>query len=149
MKHQSEKGRAIYIPEVIPSIEKPPTAPVTSEYWRLPKNNNELIDAVKWAADKELSLQIKAPDFVTAEITESIDQSKMMLHLVNYKVDDGVTVKNIKVKIKIPENKQVKESIIVTPDKDSSQPVVLSIKDGYAEFRLPLLETYALIVFNF
>src|SRR6266568_2239882 len=50
------RGRVVYLPEVKTDAEKPPTTAMTSEYWKLPFNEEELTAAVKWAAGQRLSL---------------------------------------------------------------------------------------------
>ena len=37
------KGRVVYIPEIQPSIPKPLTVAMTSQYWKLPVNWKELL----------------------------------------------------------------------------------------------------------
>jgi len=148
IKKEYGKGRAVYIPAVIPSISRPQTAAVTSEYWRLPKNHKVIADAVKWSAGKDLSLEIRAPVYVTAELTQSPDQSKMMLHLVNFNAEKEQTVKDIEVSLKIPEGKQAKECSIISPDKIGSESIPFIIKDGRIVLKVPSMEVYDLLLVN-
>jgi hypothetical protein len=139
-------GRIVYIPEVIPSMEVPSNIAMTSRYWKLPKNNKELTESVKWSAKENLSLEIEAPVFVTAEVTQSIDHSRLMLHLLNYNAEKDKLLKNLKISLKIPEGKQIKELLLVSPDKEKVETLSFTVKEGRAVFTVPLLEVYDLVV---
>ena len=142
-------GRVVYIPEVIPSIEKPPASSMLSNYWELPKNFKDLVESVSWAAGKNLSLEVKAPVFIAAELTKSLDESKFMLHILNYNVGKDKSVKDIDVSLKVPEGKKVKELFMLSPDKEGIESLAFNIKDGQAVFKVPLLEVYDLVVIKF
>jgi len=139
-------GKAVYIPAVIPSIKRPQNAAITSDYWRLPKNHKILASCIKKAASKDMSLEIKAPAYVTAELTQDEYQSKLMLHLVNYKAEPEKPVKGIEVDLKIPEGKNVKECILISPDKDSIESIPFILTNGRIKFKVPNLEVYNLII---
>lgn len=145
IKKEYSKGRVVYIPEIIPSINRPQNAAVTSEFWKLPKNFNILVDGIKWATGKGLSLETDAPIYVTAELTQNHDQSEFLLHLINYKTEAKQAVKGIQVSLKIPESKQIKECILISPDKDGSESIPYIIKDGRMILKIPNLEIYDLL----
>jgi hypothetical protein len=146
VKNKYNLGRAAYIPAIIPSIVHPQNAAPTSEYWKLPVNYKDLVDAVKWADGKDLSLEIKSPDYVTTELTQSLDQSKLMLHIVNFKTEGEQLVKNIDISLRIPKGKQVKELILLSPDSEGSESLPFKVKDDRADFKVPRLEIYDLVV---
>jgi hypothetical protein len=142
-------GRVVYIPEVIPSIEKPPASSMLSNYWELPKNFKDLVESVSWAAGKNMSLEVIAPVFVATELTKSLDESKFMLHILNYNAGKDKSVKDIDVSLKVPEGKKVKELFMLSPDKEGIESLAFNIKDGQAVFKVPLLEVYDLVVIKF
>jgi hypothetical protein len=148
VKNQVGKGRIIYFPEVIPSIQKPSGDAMTSQYWKLPKNYSDLIQAVKWAAGDDLSIDITAPSFVTIELTVPEKRDKMMLHLVNYKALRSEWVKDIKVILKIQQGKQVKDIRLLSPDREGIKTLPFILKDGKVTFTVPNLEVYDLVVVN-
>ena len=101
---------------------------------------------MKWSAGKELSFEIKAPVYVTAEVTQSPDQSKLMLHLVNYYTEKDQLVKDIDVSLKIPNGKQVQEMLLLSPDREGTESLPFTAKDGRAVFKVPRLDVYDLVV---
>jgi hypothetical protein len=145
-KNQVGKGKVVYIPEVQPSVPKPNAAAMTSRYWKLPLNSNDLDNAVKWALGKGMSITINAPKEVTIELTMSESKDKMMIHLLNYNMLKNERIKNIGVSLLVPEGKQVHELQLLSPDREENKPLTFNIKDGRVLFTVPLLEVYDLVV---
>ena len=146
LKNQFGKGRVIYIPEVKPAIEKPPAVDMASRYWKLPVNWKELVEAVKWAAHNELSIEVDAPLTVTIELMGKINNSTLLLHLVNYETARISSVRNIGVSIKIPDEKKVTQVSLFSPDREKDQSLDFSVSKGRIIFSVPQLETYDLVV---
>lgn len=140
------RGRVAYIPEVKPSIEKPPSARMTSEYWKLPVNWKELVDSVKWAAGGRLSLEVTGPLTVVTELMEQKQKSKMLVHLLNYNVAQTPSVRNIEVSLQIPEGKNVSKVSLLSPDGKHTQSLAAAETNGRVNFTVPRLGTYSLAV---
>lgn len=138
-------GRVAYIPEVKPAIAKPPAVPMTSEYWKLPLNWQELIDAVRWAAGGHLSLDVKAPLTVATELTEQKREKKLLVHFLNYDVARVPRVMNIAADLEIPEGESVKGISLCTPDGPDIPNLPYTPKDGRVTFNIPPLKTYTLV----
>jgi hypothetical protein len=64
IKNRIGEGRVVYLPEIVPAIKKPTTEEMRRPFWKLPKNWNELIESVKWAAGTGLTLETNAPETV-------------------------------------------------------------------------------------
>ncbi|MEN8227289.1 MAG: hypothetical protein ABFS38_03975 [Bacteroidota bacterium] len=143
-KNQVGKGKVVYIPSVTPSVQKPPAALMTSQYWKLPVNWNELIESVQWASGNNLSLAIEAPQTVTMELVEKEDHSAMILHLLNYN-DINDSVNNIKVDVLVPEGKRVTKVSVLTPDGENEQNLQFSESGERIVFTVPQLLTYNMI----
>lgn len=94
----------------------------------------------------DLSIDVQAPLTVTIELTEQEDKDKMMLHLINYNIRREELVKDINVSLRIPKGKQVKELLLLTPDREGSESLPFTVKDGRAVFKVPHLEVYDLVV---
>ena len=145
-KTQYGKGKVAYIPTIEPSINRPPTAAMVNKYWKLPVNYLEMANAIKWASGTDLSIDVQAPLTVTIELTEQEDRNKMMLHLINYNTSREELVKDINVSLRIPKGKQVKELYLLSPDRDGSESLPFTTKDGRVVFKVPHLEVYDLVV---
>jgi hypothetical protein len=144
-KRQIGKGRVVYIPEVQPSIPKPPTVFMISRYWRLPVNWRELIESVQWVSANSLSVNIEAPLTVTMEIVQKVDKSALILHLVNFDSKDP-SVKNIKVDVQVPEGKKVTKVTVITPDDRDDDILQFKESGKRTVFIVPQLSTYNMVV---
>jgi hypothetical protein len=140
------RGRVVYLPEVKPAFDKPPTAPMTSNYWKLPVNDEEITEAVKWAEGKRLSLEVKAPPTVTAELMEQKQKGELVLHLLNYNVVRTPSVANIDVSLQLPQGKKVTNASLLSPDEETAATLPVTARDGRADFVVPRLQTYDLVV---
>lgn len=135
------QGRTVYIPAIIPSIERPPTEPMVNRFWSLPQNYQELIDALKWAARDSLPVQVEAPLTTVIELTANGSGDVLTLHFVNY--DEGRLIADIAARVKIPQDKKVEAVEWRSPDGDS---LALSweMEDGFAAIEVPTLNVYGL-----
>jgi hypothetical protein len=139
------EGRVVYIPEIQPSIPKPPTVAMSGRYWKLPVNLKDLIESVKWASGNSLSLNIEAPLSVTMELIQKEDKGALILHLLNY--DSGTpSVKNIKVDVQVPGGKKVTQVTVLTPDGRSDEIVQFIEKGNRILFIVPKLMVYDMVV---
>lgn len=85
---QYGQGRFVYLPAIIPA--KPYAAPaggvaaISNEYWLLPKNAEQLAQAVKWTADNRIMAHVKAPLTTVLALYDDEESNRVILHLVNY-----------------------------------------------------------------
>jgi hypothetical protein len=144
-RNEIGKGRVVYIPEIQPSKPKPPASAMTSLFWKLPVNREELIEAVKWASENNLSVNIDAPLTVTMELVQKEDGNVMILHLINF-ASGNPMVKNIKVDAKVPEGKKVTQVNVLTPDEGGDE--IPGFKDDGKRviFNVSRLSIYDMII---
>jgi len=146
VRNQIGKGRAVYVAAIRPSIEKPPAQRMTSEYWKLPVNWEELIDAVQWAAGGHLSLQVNAPLTVAAEVTEQREKGRTMVHLLNYDAARNPQVSGIEVSLEIPRGKEITRVSLLSPDEQGLLSPSFTVRNGKLLFTVPRLRTYTVAV---
>ncbi len=144
-RKQFGAGRVAYIPEVKPAIAKPRAVWMTSQYWKLPVNWQELIEAVRWAGGDQLSLEVKAPLTVVTEVTEQKRERKLLVHFLNYDVARVPRVTDIVADLKIPEAKNVKGISLLTPDGSGIPNLPHTVRNGRVTFTVPVLQTYTLV----
>ena len=145
LRREFGKGRVVYIPQIEPDVEPPPATisyDFTNQYWKLPTNDAELVEAVRWAARGEFSASVDAPRWVTMELAEQESSKTRLLHLVNFKVQEPV--KDISVMVRIPEGFQLRKAVWETPGDDSHQALTPTVREGVASFRVPQLDIYGL-----
>ncbi len=142
VRRPAGQGRVAYIPEVKPSVEKPPAARMTSEYWKLPVNWKELIDAVKWAAGGHFSIEVNAPSTVVIELMVQTEKHRLLVHLLNYDVTAIQPVRNVEVNLEIPNGKKLVRISQLSPEEQDMQSLPATLKDGRLAFTVPRLKTY-------
>ena len=145
VKREAGKGRVVYIPEIRPSVPKPPSAPMTSQYWKLPQNWQEVLSAIRWAARGSLSLEVKAPLTVTAELQEQKQQGRMLIHLVNYDAARTPLVGRVEISLLVPEGKREVEALVFSPEEEKPLKLTAAVRGGRAVFAIPRVRTYALV----
>jgi hypothetical protein len=146
VRNQIGQGRVVYLPEIKPTIEKPPAVAMSSQYWKLPVNWKELIDAVKWAAGGRLSLEVNAPRTVAAELTEKKSENELLVHLVNYQMARVPRIRNVLVTLQIPAARKLRQLTLVSPDESAPLSPHYTVKNQRLTFTVPQLETYTLAV---
>jgi len=146
VKQNFGDGRSVYVPHVIPAVTPPKPGGqwyrwIGNEYWRLPQNWEELLEAVSWASET-LSIEIEAPLTVTAQLWKKKD--KQLLSLVNYRAKE--LVEDIQVRIKIPESMDVKKISLLSPDMKGVEDLTFKRTKNQTSFRIPKLLIYDLIL---
>jgi hypothetical protein len=142
------KGRVVYITSINPSKTRSEFAKMSNKYWKLPKNWQQLKDAVKWAAGGELSLEVKAPEYVVAEILQHEELDELIVHLVNFNVVEVPTVENVEVDLRIPEGMSIKRLSMLTAKDSGTETQNIKFKtDGdRIHFTIPKLNAYAMLL---
>jgi hypothetical protein len=133
---------------VKPAIEKPPAVPMTFQYWKLPLNWEELIEAVRWAAGGKFSLEVETPGTlaVTAEFMHQPGKNRRLVHLLNYAAPQGSTVGDVRVEVELPEGKLVRQVTLLSPDGGAAATAANSMENGRVRFTVPRLLTYTLAI---
>ena len=144
LKTDYGKGRAVYIPKVIPSIElslpRDPYFPfkqVYPEYVALPENYKEIESAIEWLLGEKPAVEIEAKGTVLGELTKKYDSEELVLHLVNFDVDK--TKSKIKVTLNI--KKDIREILNISFEHDEKKKSYKN-KGNSLVFEVDGLKTY-------
>ena len=142
------KGRVVYITSIEPAIDRSEFANMSNKYWKLPKNWQQLKEAVKWAAGGELSLDLKAPPYVVAELLEQKELNELILHLVNFNVVVEPEVDKVQVDLNIPEGMDIKQVSMLTATESGTQTKSLKFKMDKTRIHItvPKLNAYAMLI---
>lgn len=146
IRREFGKGRVVYIPRIQPVVA-PPAAKMTfnftNQYWKLPKNYEELAEATRWASRQEFSVSVEAPLWVTMELAEQKSTSTWLLHLLNFKEERPLT--NIPIRVRIPDGMRLKEVVLESPNDLPRQILVAEIREHTLYFNVPKLEVYDIV----
>jgi hypothetical protein len=149
IKVQYGRGKAVYIPKVIPSVEfdvpRDPYFPfkqVYPKYIMPPKNCEEIFNSLKWLLNDNLLIKIKQNAITIAELTRQKDTKEIILHLVNFDIKKRSN--NIEVELNI-KNHLVKE-IYNFSFEHRPRKIKFKKKGDKIIFKVRKFKTYELIV---
>jgi len=138
------KGRVVYFPGREDTIYADYGQP---DYKRL------LANAVKWAAGTRAPLEVEAPSTVEATISRQVKENRTIVHLLNYTsagiprakdttMQETIPVHGITVRMKVPKAQNVQKTYLA-PEMEEPK---CTIKDGYAEIKVPRLDIHCMVV---
>ena len=113
-----------------------------NRFWGLPQNFGDLADAVRWAANRPLPVEVEAPLTTLIELTVNKSQPLVTLHFVNYENDQ--IVHGIAVRLKIPAGRSVEAIQWRSPDPQMSESLSWKEDDDSVVFSVPELKVYGL-----
>jgi glycosyl hydrolase family 42 (putative beta-galactosidase) len=142
------KGRVVYVPAVEfdgPLPEAEPYFNISNRFWKRPRNWQELIAAIRWAANAELPFEVSGPDFLVANLVEQDTRQRRLLHLVNYDAAKTPALSALQCTVRIPGGNVVKEVKMYEVGGDSPRPIDFTPGPSSATFTVPELKTYAVL----
>jgi hypothetical protein len=147
-RNQIGKGRVVYITSIEPSKNRSQFASMSNKYWRLPRNWEQLKEAVKWAGGGQLSLELEAPLYVVGEVLQQKQLGETILHLVNFNVVEVPEVKDIHVDLRLPDGQTANRVSLMVAEESGTQTQDLPFKteNGRIQFTVPRLNAYAMLL---
>ena len=133
-------GRTVYLPSIEPSVPRPPTEPMTNEFWGLPVNHKALVEAVLWANDGRMPVQVEAPSTTVIEATSQVNSPVMTVHFINY--DKKVAAKDIILRVTLESGQGVESAEWLSPDLEKPTQLNWESHDGQAVIAIPDLRLY-------
>jgi hypothetical protein len=140
------QGRVIHVPQIEAAVPAPAAQlnyHVPNGLWKLPRNAEALLAAVKQAAGGKLSAEVDAPAWVTAELADQPKTGTRLLHLINSKF--GEPLRDIPVRVRLPQGAQLREAVVETPD-GPPQKLDATVEGDTVSFRVPELKVYDLVL---
>jgi len=142
------KGRVAYLPAVQfdgPLSEAEAYFNISNRFWKRPRNWEEIVKAVRWAANADLPLEVSGPDFLVANLVEQPTHQRRLIHLVNYHAAETPAISSLPLTVQVPGGKVVKEVKMYEVDRDSPQPLSFTPGPSSVTFTIPEMKTYAAI----
>lgn len=147
-RNQAGKGRAVYLPAIEYDGHLPEAEPyfnISNRFWKRPRNWEQIMNAVRWAANDAPLLQVSGPDFLVANLVEQASRQRRLIHLINYDARNTSSISSVQVTCATPDGKVVKDVSLY--EVESESPRVLSFTPGRSSvtFTIPEVKTYAVI----
>ncbi len=144
----SGKGRIVYLPAVEfdgPLPQSEPYFNISNRFWKRPRNWEELVAAIRWAANADLPFEVSGPDFLVANLVEQDARQRRLLHLVNYDAAKTPAISSLQCTVRVPGGSVVKEVMMYEVGTDSPRSVNFTTGLSSATFLVPQMKTYAII----
>ncbi|MCX6620735.1 MAG: beta-galactosidase [Acidobacteria bacterium] len=150
-------GRFVYVRDVVPAQPIPglnaPDSPLHAsgfvhDYWRVPRNSEELIQAIRYANGRPFAAEFKgAPLTTVMELLEKKDGTETVLHFLNYRIQPRAPA--VDVTLRIPPGKHVKGVELLSPDNNTAGAVKFTEAAGRLQFTIPQTEVYHVAVIHY
>jgi hypothetical protein len=103
------------------------------------------VDAVYWAAQGDVPLEVTGPDFIGANLVEQPEQRRRLVHLVNYNAGRIPSVEGVEVKCATPAEKPAVAVRLYSADAETYDTLNFKIQGDKAVFTVPSLKTYSMV----
>lgn len=150
IRNSIEKGRAVYVPEIVPAIQKPANASMTSQYWTPARNHEALRDSVLWAIGGTPLVQTTGPvsPYVTFQLVQQEAENRLLLHILNYDSARDPSPVDVPVEATLPSGKKLLSAQVLTPDEDGKNQSLHWNGGQTARFVVPGLRIYSVVVLH-
>jgi hypothetical protein len=145
LQHEFGKGRAAYVPRLVPAVAVSSRTAFTLQYWAPPRNSAQFIQALEWAGRNTLAWHIQAPPNVAAEACYQRASGRYVLHLVNYDGEKQPRVENIRITLKGKPAAQTKKIVAYSPDEQAPLTLKANAGPDGLSFTLPRLGIYSMV----
>jgi hypothetical protein len=135
------RGRVAYFPALEYDGPLPPSEPYFSigkRFWKRPKNWEELIEGVRWAAQDNIPVVVSGPEYLVMNLVSQPEKRRLIIHLVNYNVAAVPEIEPIDVTCRLPDGGAIQHVTLYSPDS----PTPLSISFRNSTFTIPKINTY-------
>jgi len=122
-----------------------PPMPIVPNFF-LPRNRDEIVDAINWAAGEKRRLYVEAPLSVTVELTWKTESQRFALHLVNWNPAEPQS--GIKVWLRVPKGKEVTSITCLSPERPGEANIQWRMAGDLATFEVPELQVYNLVAIS-
>lgn len=147
------KGRVAYFPEIQYDGRLPVMRDyfrISSRFWKLPANWEQIANAVRWAAFEDIPVEIGGPVYLVAHVVRQAAQRRMMIHLLNYQARNGPAVDNVSVTFRLPDGRKPGGVELLSPDANgrTQAPVTPAGPDRW-RFSVPTVRVYTMAVIRY
>jgi hypothetical protein len=142
------KGRVAYIPGLQfdgPLPEAEAYFNISNQFWKRPRNWEEFVASVRWAADDRVPLEIAGPDFLVANLVEQSARQRRLIHLVNYDARNTPSIASVRCTLALPSGKGAKDVKMYEVGADVPRALSFSPGPSSVSFTIPEVKTYAVI----
>jgi len=157
-----DRGTVVYIPEIIPAINPRPqrggtgdetdlagpgpsrTSGFSPDKWVLPRNHQEICQAIVANLRGGLSITAQAPLTTVMEILNRKSTNETLVHFVNF--DEKRTLAPFAVRMRKQMSGKVKSVSLFAPEWDNPRTLTFTEQNGRLSFIVPTMRRYSMVV---
>jgi hypothetical protein len=124
----------------------PPYFPIGKEFWKRPKNWNDLLELVYWASEDQVPIRLKAPRGIAINYTCQLLKQRVFVHVVNYDRSNAGVSQAIEVHVRMPRDRQARRITIHTPGSKNAPEIVFENDAALTRFTLANVRTYSVVM---
>jgi hypothetical protein len=146
-RKQAGQGRVAYVPTIQFDGEMPSPLPyfeISQIFWKRPKNQGDIVDAVRWAAQNQTCFTLNGPDYLIANCTSQPKNRLFLVHLVNFNAAQVPVIPALQARVALPEQKPALKITIYSPE-GSGRSLDFRNDSSGATFAIPEMRVYALV----
>ncbi len=146
VRKETGQGRTVYLPALQfdgPVPEMRDYFSIDNRFWKRPRNWQDLVNAIEWAAKGNVAVRVNGPEYLVANLVTQSGRGRTMLHLVNYNARKAPLSEAVDVTCRVQQ--PVKEVRLLSPDLE--QPQVLKWKNDASSvtFSVPAVKIYSIV----
>lgn len=146
VRKEAGQGRTVYLPSLQfdgPMPEMRDYFSIENRFWKRPKNWQDLVNAIEWAAKDSLTLRVNGPESLVANLVTQPERQRLMLHLVNYNARKAALSESVEVVCRVAQ--PIKDVRLFSPDVE--QPQILKWKNEASAiaFSVPAVKVYSIV----
>jgi hypothetical protein len=151
MRNEVGQGRVAFIPAIEFDGALPPPEPyftIGTSLWKRPKNWRQVIDAIAWASQGNIPLEVQGPEYLIANVVEQADRHRRLVHLVNCDAEHVSSIANVKVLCAMADGKSASTVMFYSPDTSGGEPLKFEFREGMVSFTVPSFGVYGVVELN-
>jgi hypothetical protein len=147
VRKQVGKGRSVYLESLRFDGALPEMGnyfQIGNRFWKRPQNWREFTDAIRWAANEEMPVQVAAGEHLVLNMVSQPERKRWMIHLVNYNARRAPLSAPVEVTCRTPA--AAREVRLYSPDRKDAPAIEVKNRAGAAVFTVPPVEVYSMAV---
>ena len=145
------RGRVAYIPAIEFDGALPPPVPyftIGMPFWKRPKNWKQLVDAIVWASQGNIPLEVQGPEYLIVNLVEQPERHRRLVHLVNFDAEHVSSIANVKVRCAMGAGESVANVRFYSPDTPGGELLKSESTGGMVAFTVPSFKVYGVVALS-
>lgn len=122
-----------------------PYFPIEREFWKRPRNWEDLLALVDWASEDQVPIRMKAPRGIAINYTGQFLKRRVFVHIVNYDRSNAGTNGAVQIDVRLPNNGRALKITAHAPDAETEKAIEFENHRGFTRFTISEVRTYSVV----